>query len=94
MVHKIGKNHWNADAWSRVPIPSKEEEWVDPEDGGRVMMLGHLEASLITDRQVERWTSRGPVLARVSQYVGGGWPKEVVSPCFSPCYHRRDKLSI
>lgn len=94
MVYKAGKDHGNADALSCLPIPSKEEEEVDPEDGGRVMRLDHLEAPLITDRKVERWTSRDPVLARVREYVGRGWPKEVVNPCFAPYYHRRDELSI
>lgn len=94
MVYKAGKDHGNADVLSRLPVPSTEEKEVDPEDGGRVMMPDHLEAPLITDRQLERWTSRDPVLARVREYVGRGWPKEVVNPCFAPYYHRRDELSI
>lgn len=94
MVYKAGKDHGNADTLSRLPVPSKEEEEVDPEGGGRVMMLHHLEAPLITDRQVERWTSRDLVLARVREYVGRGWPKEVVNTCFATYYHRRDKLII
>lgn len=53
---------------------------MDPAEGGRVMMLDHLDGSLITVRQVERWTSHDPVLARLCEYVGQGWPKEVVNP--------------
>lgn len=47
----VGKDHGNSDALSRVSVPSKEEEKVDPEDGGRVMLLDHLETfSILTDK--------------------------------------------
>lgn len=93
MLYKQGKDHGNADALSRLPVPGPEEEEV-PEEEGRVMMLDHLDAPPITDRQVERWTSRDPILARVREYVGRGWPKGVINPCFAPYYQRRDELSI
>ncbi|XP_061584204.1 LOW QUALITY PROTEIN: uncharacterized protein K02A2.6-like [Cololabis saira] len=94
MVYKAGKDHGNADAFSRLPVSSGEEEGADPEDGGTVMMIEHLDTPLVTDRQVERWTSRDPVLARVLEYVGRGWPSGVINPCFAPYYQRRDELSI
>lgn len=71
MIYKPGRDHGNADALSRLPIPSQKKEEVDPAEGGEVMML---DTPLITVRQVERWTSRDPVLARVREYVGRGWP--------------------
>lgn len=54
MVYKTGKYNVNSDALRYLAILSKEEEEVDPEDGGRVTILDHLKAPLITERQVER----------------------------------------
>lgn len=33
MIYKANKDHWNADALSRMPIPYQEEEKVDSAEG-------------------------------------------------------------
>ncbi|KAL7852512.1 hypothetical protein SRHO_G00182970 [Serrasalmus rhombeus] len=62
IVYKAGKDHSNADALSRLPIPVTEEHSRDEE---RVLLLDQMDMPLITARQVKKWTDRDKVIALV-----------------------------
>ncbi|XP_031432706.1 uncharacterized protein K02A2.6-like [Clupea harengus] len=75
MVYKPGKDHANADALSRLPLPHTEEE----DDTGQVLMLDVVEDPPITTAQVKQWTAKDEILSQVLLWCLNGWPKEVAS---------------
>ncbi|KAI4903740.1 hypothetical protein NFI96_023318, partial [Prochilodus magdalenae] len=66
-----GKDHGNADALSRLPLPCSEMV-EDQED--RVLMME--EIALLSDGDVRKWTARDPILARVQEHIMRGWPQQ------------------
>ena len=43
---------------------------------------------------VKKWTSRNTTLARVQQYMQGGWPNHVKDEDLRPYWNRRLELTI
>ena len=42
-----------------------------------VLLIQHLEETIVTTSQISHWTLHDPVLSKVSRYVQEGWPKKV-----------------
>lgn len=89
MVYKPGKDHANADALSRLPLPQTEEE----EDTDQVLMIEVMDDAPITTAQVKQWTARDKTLAQVHEWCLKGWPREV-DPSYRPYSQRRLELSV
>ena len=86
-----GKDHANADVFSRLPLPEQPQEVPLPQE--LVCLLESVEISPVTVEQIKTWTDRDPVLAKVRKFVQQGWPKSV-DPVFRPYHSRQLELSI
>ncbi|KAK0139329.1 hypothetical protein N1851_024035 [Merluccius polli] len=55
----------------------------------------YLDDILLTGQtEMSRWTSRDPVLSRVTQFVHHGWPPQDRDPAFQPYAVRKTELSV
>ena len=91
IVFRGTKLHGNADALSRLPLPTTPTEVpVAPE---LVLLLDHLADSPVTVNDIRIWTRRDPVLAQVCRFVEQGWPHK----CDASLSHyssRKTELSV
>nr|XP_043895059.1 uncharacterized protein K02A2.6-like [Solea senegalensis] len=90
IFYRAGKDHGNADALSRLPLPEKPKE-TEPEE--HVLMLDREQSPLTTSEQLRYWTTRDPILSRVREYVLRGWPDNVDSN-YMPYRQRQHELSV
>ncbi|KAL7853111.1 hypothetical protein SRHO_G00188960 [Serrasalmus rhombeus] len=90
IMYKVGRDHTNADALSRLPLDWERES--TPEEEDRVLLFEDIGVPLVNAQQIKKWTDKDPVLARVREYILRGWPK-VNSPEFIPYARRQDELS-
>ena len=86
-----GREHANADVFSRLPLPVQPKEVPMPEE--LVFLMESLEISPVTVKQIKAWTDHDPILATVRRFVKQGWPKSA-EPEFHPYYSRKLELSI
>lgn len=89
IIYKPGKFHSNADALSRLPVPTVQKEEERPE---RVLMLDHMDDVPLNVSQVRKWTSKDAILSQVYSYILSGWP-EVKDPELVPYHSRRLEMS-
>ncbi|KAK0156517.1 hypothetical protein N1851_000186 [Merluccius polli] len=87
IIYKPGKEHANADALSRLPLPQTDEE----DDTEKVLMLDVLEDPPITTAQVKQWTTKDATLSQVLLWCLKGWPNEV-DTAFKPYSQRKLEL--
>ena len=81
MQYRPGKEHMNADCFSRLPL--QDTEAADPED--RVLMIEELEnCPMLSAQKVGEWTRRDPVLAHVHEYLLRGWPSNAKDTTQTP----------
>lgn len=73
IIYKPGKEHANADALSRLPLPQTRKE----DDTDQVLMLEVMDDPPITTAQVKQWTARDEILPQVLVWCLKGWPREV-----------------
>ena len=85
------KQHENADAMSRLPLPEKPLETPLPAE--LVLLMEHLEESPVTATQIRMWTRRDPLLSRVSRYLHEGWPDQCDDQ-LKPYWCRKTELSL
>ncbi len=90
IIYKAGKDHSNADALSRLPLPMESST----EQEERVLMLENADITLITAEQVREWTRKDPILSRVRETVQRGWLHELTGTEFDPFTLRKDELSV
>ncbi|XP_042613167.1 uncharacterized protein K02A2.6-like [Cyprinus carpio] len=90
IIYKPGKDQANADALSRLPLPTESV----PEQEERVLMLENADITLITAEQVRSWTQTDPVLSRVREMVQRGLLQELIGAEFDPFTSRKDELSV
>ena len=86
-----GREHANADVFSRLPLPVQPNEVPLPQE--LVFLMESLEVSPITVKQIKALTDQDPVLATVRRFVKQGWPKSVQHE-FRPYHSRKLELSI
>lgn len=91
MSYRAGKDHGNANALSRLPVPEIPEK--EPKED-YVLMLDSVISPLTTSENIKQWTSRDPVLSRVREYVLKGWPDHSNTIEFSPYKSRQHELSV
>ncbi|KAJ8351850.1 hypothetical protein SKAU_G00233260 [Synaphobranchus kaupii] len=89
IVYKPGKEHANADALSRLPLPQTAEE----DDTDQVLMIDVMDDSPVTTTQVRKWTAKDKTLSQVHEWCLKGWSREVDSP-YKPYSQRRLELSV
>ena len=81
--YKQGKTNANADALSRLPVPSEVTETPIPAEV--IHLMEHLDATPLSCSQIRRWTDQDLTLSKVKRCVLEGWPdrpdcKEDLSP--------------
>lgn len=62
LQYRPGTKHQNADALSRLPLPSNEDE---PHGPGDVLMIEALQLPLLTAPEIAKMTSNDPILSIV-----------------------------
>ena len=86
-----GRDHANADVFSRLPLPVQPKEVPLPEE--LVFLMECLEISPVTVKQIKFWTDQDTILETVRRFVKQGWPKSVQSE-FRLYHSRKLELSI
>ena len=89
---KPGKDNSNADALSRLPLPTSLE--TIPVPGDILLPLQTLANTPVNAVQIKNWTSRDPLLSKVKLYVQQGWLITQSDVDISPFFRRKDELSI
>ncbi len=83
-------DHGNADALSRLPLPTKPNSTPMPVE--LVLLMEMFRDSPVTTKQIRCWTRRDPLLGRVLRYIEYGWPdKDDLE--LKPFRSRRTELS-
>ena len=72
LVFRNTESHANADALSRLPLLEEPAESDTPPE--IVLLVEHLEDSLVTAADIRKWTRKDPNLSKVLQYIMQGWP--------------------
>ncbi|XP_061164934.1 uncharacterized protein K02A2.6-like [Saccostrea echinata] len=87
------KSHGNADALSRVPLPSinQPQDEKDPID---LFYNRHFDDLPVTCVQIRRETQRDPVLSQVLDYVFRGHFPHDCDEQLKPYYNRREELNV
>ena len=67
------KQHANADAMSRLPLPEASESTFIL--AVLVLMIEKMNDVPVIAKQIASWTQRDPLLSRVLYYIQQGWPK-------------------
>ena len=65
----------NANALSRLPLPEAPSEVPTPAE--LILLIKHLEETIITANQIKNYTLHDPALSKVCRYIKEGWPKKV-----------------
>ena len=89
--YSSGQELANADALSRLPIPSTEEPSSSPAE--LIALVNHLESIPLTVTDLRKSTKKDPIVVNL---VCGGWPENVLdvpSDCIS-YYRYRTELSL
>ncbi|XP_038072087.1 uncharacterized protein K02A2.6-like [Patiria miniata] len=79
-----------ADALSRLPLPTMEE---DDEDAIYNIEDKRLDSLPVTSKEISHATRTDPVLSRVLEFTKSGWPAEVRDERLKPFFNRRHELS-
>ncbi|XP_037529456.1 uncharacterized protein K02A2.6-like [Rhipicephalus sanguineus] len=85
IVYRHGKNHQNADALSRLPLPERLDE---PWPPGDVLLFEALSRPPFTATEIARLTQEDSILQRLYKAVQDGTVKKLTGDEFTP-YRRR-----
>ena len=91
LKYKRGQDNGNADAFSRLPLTQVQETEPLPE---LVHLMEAIDASPLTAADIRGWTTKDPVLSRVSRYLLTGWPEKIDDITLKPYSQRRNEFSI
>ena len=84
--YRLGKEHTNADGLSQLPLPDSPQEVPVPTEV--VFTVSELNKSLVTAKDVARWTAQDPVLSSVLRHVTKGWPMSITQAEFQPYFSK------
>jgi transposase InsO family protein len=87
LVFRNTKAHANADALSRLPLPTEPAKKAEEPE-----LAEHLADSPVTAHDIRSWTRRDTKLSKVLHHVQKGWPDEG-NPDLEPFSSRRMELS-
>ena len=87
-----GSKNANADALSRLPLPSTVRDVPIPAEV--VHLMEHLDMSLISSSLIRTWTDQDQTLSKVRSWLLTGWPSHKLEEQFQPFVRRRHELSV
>ena len=90
VFHKT-EAYGNADALSRLPLLKAPAQTQTPPE--LVLLMDHLNETLVTAEHIRAWTRRDPSLSAVFQDVKQGWPAQC-SPDLAAFAKRKSELSV
>ena len=91
--YKQGKTNANADALSRLPLPSDVRESEIPAEV--VHLMEHLNSTPLSSSQIRQWTDQDLILSKVKRWVEEGWPDQPNSDQeLAPYVQRRMELGL
>ena len=89
--YKPGAELSHAEGLSRLPLADVPAEI--PLPGETIMLMDHLERSVVNAKQISCWTTRDPTLSRVYRFLISKWP-DLPDEDLIPFQRRRDELSL
>ena len=92
IAYKAGTTNSNADALSRIPLSKMPE--TGPVTRETVLLLKHLDYTLIKTRHVQEWTKRDPVLSKVHPFTLNGWSHHCQNVQLHPYLSRKAESTI
>jgi hypothetical protein len=72
--YKQGKTNANADALSRLPLPSDTREIPIPAEV--IHLMEHLDATPLSSSHIRQWTDQDLTLSKLKRWVMEGWPDQ------------------
>ena len=88
---RSGQDNGNADLLSRLPLPESPIKIPDP--GETILLMEALDSSVITASQINTWTAKDPVLAKVKDMLLQG-QRPPATDEFKPFRSRFTELSV
>ena len=73
--YRPGSRHQNADCLSR--LPQIQTMRADSSQHELIHLMKVLDGGPVTSAELRRLTSQDPILAKVRQHIGSGWPKDI-----------------
>ena len=86
--------HSNADALSHLPLPSGAQDTKTPVPPETVLLIEHLQSSLVTATHIKKETAKDPLLSRILQFVQTNWPSSCPNEEAKPYWQRRLEISV
>ena len=76
---------------SRLPLPYSPTNVPIP--GETVFLMSALKSSPVTANQIQQWTTRDPLLAKVRDFILYGW-RDTSENSLKPFQQRKNELSV
>ena len=90
--YKSGQLNGNADALSRLPLPTAPANVPLPAD--TIHLLEQLNSTPVTATMIKKWTAQDPVLAKVKNLLLKGWTLPPQDKDLRPYFNKRTELSV
>lgn len=92
--YRAGKDHANADAFSRLPLPEAPVDIPVPQE--TVLLMEQLATSPVSAAQIRSFIDKDPLLSKVKKFVQSGWPSQEPEegPEILPYRRRKEELSL
>ena len=90
--YKSGQLNSNADALSRLPLPTAPATVPMPAD--TIHLIEQLNSTPVIATMIKKWTAQDPVLAKVKNLLLKGWTLPPKDKDLRPYYNKRTELSV
>ncbi len=90
LEYRSGASNGDADALSRLPLPTAPEKVPLPSE--TVLLMEHL--GPVTSTQIKQWTRQDPVLSQILTFVLTGWPSECHKEDWKPYFRLKAELTV
>ena len=91
LIAWCSRDHANADALSRLPLPESID--TTPQPAKTVLLMEQIDNGVVTADMIRSWTRKDPILSRVHQFVQSGWPTTIPNKSLHPYWDKRHEFS-
>ena len=92
--YKSTKRHCNADAMSRLPLSSSNDDDDNEQNAEDIFHMSQIQYLPMTHVDIQRETKRDKTLSQVYEQVQNGWQFHPKGSLLAPFYSRRNELTI